>query len=83
MTKGVEYVLDLCKDAPTYGGQNIGESFKLIKDGKIDVTELRRSLKNEVLKRLVSMGYWDYIPIPKTLTIETAEKLSTEDSDDS
>lgn len=64
LTKGVEHIFSLCKDAPTYDGLTIGNAFELIKQSKVDVTKLRRSLKDEVSKRLIAMGYWDYVPIP-------------------
>jgi hypothetical protein len=65
LTEGVEYLLKQCKDAPTYNGNTIGDAFELIRDSKIDITELRKSLKEEVSKRLSAIGYWDFIPIPK------------------
>ncbi len=64
LTNGIKYLLDLCKDAPTYEGNTIGDAFKLIEQSKVDVTKLRKSLKDEVSKRLIAIGYWDYIPIP-------------------
>jgi|GEM_PF-1615540 hypothetical protein len=64
LTKGIEYLFNLCKEAPTYDGYTVGDAFELIKHSKVDVTKLRRSLKDEVSKRLTSLGYWDYIPIP-------------------
>lgn len=79
LTKGVEHLFDLCKDSPTYDGKTIGDAFELIKQGKVDVTELRRSLKEEVSKRLDAIGYWDYIPIPQ----EEEDETSSEDEDGS
>ena len=66
LTKGAAYLIDHCKDAPTYDGNSIGDAFELIRHSVVDVTKLRRSLKEEVGKRLEFIGYWDFIPIPRT-----------------
>jgi hypothetical protein len=64
LTKGVKHLIDLCKDAPTYDGNTIGDTFELFKHSKVDATKLRSILKEEVSKRLNAIGYWDFIPIP-------------------
>ena len=64
LTEGVKYLLQLCKDSPTYDGNTVKDAFDLIKQSKVDVTKLRKSLKEEVSKRLLTIGYWDFIPIP-------------------
>lgn len=64
LTKGVKHLIDLCKDAPTYDGKTIGDTFELFKQSRVDATKLRNSLKDEVSSRLNSIGYWDFIPIP-------------------
>lgn len=79
LTKGAEYIIGHCKDAPTYDGGAIGDAFELIRHSKVDVTKLRRSLKEEVAKRLESIGYWDYIPIPRTT--DTGSSLDGDFSD--
>jgi hypothetical protein len=61
LTKGVEHIFDLCKASPTYDGNTIGDTLELIKQSNVDVTKLRRSLKEEVSKRLDAIGYWDFI----------------------
>ena len=82
LTKGVEHLFDLCKDSPTYDGKTVGDALELIKQGKVDVTELRRSLKEEVSKRLDAIGYWDFVPIPRTAEDESSAE-EEEDSPDS
>ena len=64
LTKGVKHLIDLCRDAPTYDGNTIGDTFELFKHSKVDATKLRSSLKEEVSKRLNAIGYWDFMPIP-------------------
>ncbi|MDG7027296.1 MAG: hypothetical protein JRN16_02680 [Nitrososphaerota archaeon] len=64
LTKGVEYLLNLCKDAPTYDGNTIGDTLELFKQEKVNPTKLRRSLKEEVSKRLDAIGYWEFVPLP-------------------
>jgi hypothetical protein len=78
LTEGVKHILDLCKDAPTYDGHTIGDTFELFRQSKVDATKLRRSLKEEVSKRLNAIGYWNFIPIP-----QAAEDESDPDSTDS
>ena len=75
MTKGIEYLLSLSKDAPTYDGLTIRDAFEQIKHSKVDPTILRKSLKEQVSKRLVTLGYWDFIPIPKVSEEEENETL--------
>lgn len=64
ITNGVEYLFDLCKNSPVYNGYELHEVFEQIKQSKVDVTECRRRMKDEVSKRLHKIGYWDYVPIP-------------------
>jgi hypothetical protein len=71
----IEYV----KEAPTYDGNTIGDAFELIRQSKVDVTKLRRSLKDEVSKRLIAIGYWDYIPIPMFSGEDSEENETLED----
>lgn len=73
LTNGVEYLFKQFKDAPTYNGNTVGSTFELIRDSKVDTTELRRSLKEEVAKRLDAIGYWDFIPIPASDSSEEDE----------
>ena len=75
LTKGVEYIFRLCKDCPVYDGNTIGEAIELIKQSKVDTTKLRRGMKDEVSKRLVKIGYWDYVPIPKATVQERMRLL--------
>jgi hypothetical protein len=56
LTEGVKHLLDLCKDAPTYDGLAVGDTFELFRQSKVDATKLRRSLKEEVSKRLKAIG---------------------------
>jgi hypothetical protein len=77
LTKGVEHILDLCKDSPTYDGNTIGDTFELFKDQKVDATKLRQSLKEQVSKRLDAIGYWDFIPIPKFTEDESGDEEGT------
>lgn len=79
LTKGVEHLFDICKSAPTYNGYTVEDAFKLIKNGKVDVTKLRKSLISEVSKRLDAIGYWDFIPIPKNECGELNRKTLTGD----
>lgn len=79
LTKGVEYLLNHCKDAPTYDDNTIGSTFELIKQSKVDVPKLRRSLKEEVSKRLKVIGYWDYVPIPAQSAKKGLEAFESED----
>ncbi len=72
LTKGVEYLFKLCKDCPVYDGHTIGEAFELIRQSKVDTTKLRKGMKDEVSKRLVQIGYWDYVPIPRVSAPERA-----------
>jgi hypothetical protein len=64
LTKGVEYLFSLCKDSLTYTNYTIGETVELIKQSKVDTTQLRKGIMDEVSKRLNQIGYWDYVPIP-------------------
>ena len=64
LTKGVEWLFSQCKDCPVYNGYTIGEVLELIKQSKVDVTEFRKGIIDEVSRRLTEIGYWDYIPIP-------------------
>jgi hypothetical protein len=81
LTKGVEHLFDLCKDSSTYDGKTIGDALELIKQGKVDVTELRRSLKEEVSKRLDAIGYWDFVPIPRTAEDESGPEEEDDTAD--
>ncbi len=71
LTKGVEHLFKYCKDAPTYDGNTIGDALELIKHSKVDATKLRKSLKEEVSKRLIAIGYWDFVPIPQVTLDES------------
>jgi len=73
LTKGVEYLIKLCHDSPTYERNTIETTFDLMRRSEVNVTKLRNSLKEEVSKRLIAIGYWDYIPIP----MEEVEKKSS------
>lgn len=64
LTKGVEHLFRICKDAPTYDGLNIGQVFELFRQSKVDSTKLRKGLIDAVTARLSQIGYWDYVPIP-------------------
>lgn len=64
LTKGAAHIIAQCKNAPTYDGNTIGDAFELIRSSSVDATKLRRSLKEEVHKRLENIGYWDFIPVP-------------------
>ena len=66
LTKGVQHLIDTHKSCPVYDGNSIGEVFELIREGKIDATKLRKGIRGEVSKRLAEIGYWNYVPIPKT-----------------
>jgi hypothetical protein len=79
LTKGVEYLLEVCKNAPTYDGNTIGDTFRLFRESKVDGTKLRKSLKDEVSKRLSAIGYWEYIPIPRAIEERSPKALELED----
>ncbi|WXG43958.1 MAG: hypothetical protein WED04_08005 [Promethearchaeati archaeon SRVP18_Atabeyarchaeia-1] len=64
LTKGVEYLFNLCKDCLVYDGHTIGEVVELIRQSKVDTAKCRKGMKDEVSKRLDQIGYWDYVPIP-------------------
>jgi hypothetical protein len=66
LTRGVQYLLNSCKDCSVYDGHSISEVFELLKSGKCDATKLRKGVISEVAKRLEEIGYWNYVPIPKT-----------------
>jgi len=74
LTKGVEYLFNLCKDCPVYDSLTIGEVFELFRKSKIDTTKLRKGLIHAVTARLSQIGYWDHVPIPTF-----AEDLKTEE----
>jgi len=82
LTEGVKHFLDLCKDAPTYDGLTIGDTFELFRQSKVDATKLRRSLKDEVSKRLKVIGYWDFIPIPQAAEDESDPEEDSTDSEE-
>lgn len=74
LTKGVEHLFDICKDAPVYDGNTIGDTFELFKKSSVDPTKLRKALKEEVTRRLEAIGYWDYVPIPRMVEGEEDEE---------
>ncbi len=77
LTKGVEYLFNHCKDAPTYDGNTIGDALELIKHSKVEATKLRKSLKEEVSKRLIAIGYWDFVPIPQLTSDESQGRFDS------
>jgi hypothetical protein len=82
LTEGVKHLLDLCKDAPTYDGLTIGDTFELLRQSKVDATKLRRSLKEEVSNRLKAIGYWNFIPIPQAAEDESDPEEDSTDSEE-
>ena len=79
LTKGVEYLLNLCKECPVYEGHNIGEVFEMFRQSKVDQTKLRKGLIEEVSVRLVKIGYWDYIPIPAYSVMKDSKQAELEE----
>ncbi len=79
LTKGVEYLFNTYKDCSVYNGTTIENVFELLRrePDKVDITECRKGIKDEVAKRLEIIGYWDYIPIP--LALRKTKKLTTFD----
>jgi hypothetical protein len=43
---------------------------ELIKESKVDFGKCTKGIKDEVAKRQIQIGYWDYVPIPKISEIE-------------
>jgi len=77
LTKGVEHLFSLCKDCLVYDGHTISEVFELIRQGKVDTAKCRKEMKDEVSKRLNQIGYWDYVPIPRTEFSQSTKKQQT------
>lgn len=73
LTKGVEYLFNLCKKCIVYEGYNIGEVFEMFKQSNVDSTKLRKGLIDEVSVRLIKIGYWNNIPIPDQSTLGQKE----------
>jgi hypothetical protein len=66
LTKGVEHLFDLCKDCIVYDNYTIGDVLDQIKESKTDFGKCTKGIKDEVAKRQTHIGYWDYVPIPKS-----------------
>ena len=64
LTEGVKILFEECKDCLVYNNNTIDDTLDLIKQSKVDITKMRKGIISEVQKRLESIGYWDYIPIP-------------------
>jgi hypothetical protein len=64
LAQAAEYLFKLCKESPVYENHNIGEVFELIRQSNFDPQICRKGIKDEVSKRLISIGYWKYVPIP-------------------
>lgn len=68
LTNGTKYLIDKYKNC-SIGEKTISDVFNELKDEpNIDnINEnYRRMIKKEIEKRLEIIGYWDYIPIPKS-----------------
>ncbi len=64
LTKGAEYIIDLCKNCNVYENYTISDIFEKFKNSNIDTKNLRKGLIKQVYTRLDEIGYWNYIPIP-------------------
>ena len=66
LTEGVLYLLKKYEECPV-NDSNISNIFHTLKTNP-DINTLddniRRTIKNEIEKRLNGSGYWDYIPLP-------------------
>jgi hypothetical protein len=74
LTKGVEYIFNVCKDCIVYDNFTITDIFEQIRQSNFDKEKCRRGIKEEVAKRLVQIGYWDHVPIPADTDTTTAEE---------
>ena len=69
LTNGTKYLIDKYKNC-FIGEKTISDVFNELKDEpNIDnINEnYRKMIKKEIEKRLEIIGYWDYIPIPKSI----------------
>ncbi len=73
LTKGVEHLFDECKDCVVYDNITIGEVLDQIKESKVDFGKCTKGIKAEVAMRQAQIGYWDYVPIPRTSEMEKRE----------
>jgi hypothetical protein len=73
LTRGVEYLFDICKDCIVYENVTIKEVLDLIKESKVDFSKCTKGIKEEVARRQAQIGYWDYVPIPKISESEKSE----------
>jgi hypothetical protein len=64
LTRAIEYLFSLGKECLVYEDKSICDFFELIRQSKGDLTKGRKGIKDEVSKRLLKIGYWDYVPIP-------------------
>ena len=66
LTKGVKHLFDVCKDCIVYDNVTIKEVLSQIKESQGDFSKCTKGIKEEVAKRQVQIGYWDYVPVPKS-----------------
>jgi hypothetical protein len=64
---------NVSKDCIVYDNVTIKEVFYLIKESKVDFSKCTKGIKEEVAKRQTQIGYWDYVPVPKTTEVEKNE----------
>ena len=67
LTEGVERLFKLCKDCEVYDKLTIPEVIERIKESDYDLTKLRRGIIEQVISRLDRIGYWDFVPVPRSL----------------
>jgi hypothetical protein len=71
LTNGVKYLLNEYKDLKVgdFSVNTIISHIKQLEDINELDSSLRRQISREIEQRLEALGYWDYIPVPKGITI--------------
>lgn len=80
LTSGAKHLIDTYGYCPV-GSKTIREIFDELKNERtpteIPVKDYRHEIRKEVMSRLDKIGYWDYIPIPMSMTTQQHQRGKT------